>query len=142
METKRKIIKQQILVPVYYNYDEETGDAVYDFEEMANYFEQELSKLDENVVVMCSVEEMEELTMEELLQDWKIIQQEYYEQFSRSSVERLYVEWYDDRESPSNMSKDEMIGELLESELDDRRDDTIEELKETIKHIEKLNFNN
>ena len=79
---------------------------------------------------------------EELLQDWKLAQQEYYEQFSRSSVERLYVEWYDDREYPSDTSKDEMIGELLESELDDRRDDTIEELKETISYIEKLNFNN
>ena len=59
METERKIITQQILVPVYYIFNEETGEEVYDFEEMANYFEQELSKLDENVVVMCSVEEKE-----------------------------------------------------------------------------------
>jgi hypothetical protein len=78
----------------------------------------------------------------DLLQDWEIVQQEYYEQFNRSAVERLYIEWFDDNEYPSDMNKDEMIKELIESELDFRKDDTIEELKETIEHIEKLNFNN
>tara|TARA_R110002020_G_scaffold196069_1_gene396953 strand:+ start:210 stop:869 length:660 start_codon:yes stop_codon:yes gene_type:complete len=38
----------------YGNVDE--TKRVYDFEEMANHFEQELSKLDKSVVVMCSIE--------------------------------------------------------------------------------------
>lgn len=79
----------------------------------------------------------------DLLQDWEIVQQEYYEQFNRSSVERLYGEWFgNDIEHYPYMEKSQMIEELIEDELRHRADDTIEELKETIKHIEKLNFNN
>ena len=33
-----------------------------------------------------------------------------------------------------------MIDKLIKDELEYRKDDTIKELKETIKHIEKLNF--
>lgn len=47
---------QKIEVGVYWYQDEETGKIVYDFEEMANEFEQRLSELDPSVVVMCSVE--------------------------------------------------------------------------------------
>ena len=79
----------------------------------------------------------------DLLQDWEIVQQEYYEQFNRSSVERLYGEWFgNDIEHYPYMEKNQMIEELIEDELSYRKDDTIKELKETIKHIEKLNFNN
>ena len=79
----------------------------------------------------------------DLLQDWEIVQQEYYEQFNRSSVERLYGEWFgNDIEHYPYMEKSQMIEELIEDELRHRADDTIEELKETIAHIEKLNFNN
>jgi hypothetical protein len=45
----------EILVPIMY-YIDDNGNKVYDFEEMANHFEQELSKLDNSVVVMCSIE--------------------------------------------------------------------------------------
>ena len=45
----------QIVVPIMYYIDED-GNKVYDFEEMTNHFENELSKLDPNVSVMCSVE--------------------------------------------------------------------------------------
>ena len=48
--------KEQIIVPVYYRKDE-NGQIHYDFEQMAEEFENQLSKLDPNVVVMCSVEE-------------------------------------------------------------------------------------
>jgi phage-related protein len=50
-----KIIPRQIIINVCYYEDEETGEVDYDFEHMADEFEEELSKLDESVVVMCSV---------------------------------------------------------------------------------------
>ena len=50
---------QKIEVGVYWYQDEETGEIVYDFEEMANEFENKLSELDPSVVVMCSVESNE-----------------------------------------------------------------------------------
>ena len=48
--------KKQIVVPVMYYIDEETGKRHFDFEGMAEQFENELSQLDDSVVVMCSVE--------------------------------------------------------------------------------------
>lgn len=79
----------------------------------------------------------------DLLQDWEIVQQEYYEQFNRSAVEELYNEWFEESVGfDKHMNKDEMIKELIEDELRHRKDDTIEELKESIEYIEKLNFNN
>lgn len=78
----------------------------------------------------------------DLLQDWEIVQQEYYEQFNRSEVEEKYQYWFGNSiEKYPYMDKSQMIEELLEDELRHRADDTIEELKETIKYIEKLNFN-
>ena len=50
--------KEEIAVPIMYYTDNE-GNIVYDFEGMAEEFENELSKLDENVVVMCSVREVQ-----------------------------------------------------------------------------------
>jgi 6-pyruvoyl-tetrahydropterin synthase len=47
--------KNKIEVGIYY-YIDENGKKVYDFEEMANEFEQKLSELDDSVVVMVSVE--------------------------------------------------------------------------------------
>jgi hypothetical protein len=79
----------------------------------------------------------------DLLQDWEIVQQEYYEQFNRSEVEEIYNDWFGNNiEDYPYMEKSQMIEELLEDQLRYRKDDTIEELKETIKYIEKLNFNN
>lgn len=46
--------KNKIEVNIYY-YIDENGKKVYDFEEMANEFEQKLSELDDSVVVMVSV---------------------------------------------------------------------------------------
>ena len=81
----------------------------------------------------------------DLLQDWEIVQQEYYEQFNRSEVEEIYNDWFmenSDRYASLYDNKDELIVELIKDELRYRADDTIEELKETISYIEKLNFNN
>tara|TARA_R110000851_G_scaffold114153_2_gene239138 strand:+ start:21027 stop:21269 length:243 start_codon:yes stop_codon:yes gene_type:complete len=72
-----------------------------------------------------------------LLQEWKQVQENYYNYFDVDELQKLYIEWFDDYETP-RMSKDEMIEELIESELDFRRDDSVEDLKETIEHIKSL----
>ena len=43
-----------IQIPIYY-YEDDNGNKVYDFEEMADEFEQKLSELDETAVVTCDV---------------------------------------------------------------------------------------
>ena len=52
----RKIEKNNIEVDIMFYIDEETNQKVYDFEAMAEEFENKLSELDDSVVVMCSVE--------------------------------------------------------------------------------------
>lgn len=58
--TKKKLtekdIPTKIEVGVYWYKDDDTGEIQFDFEEMADEFEQRLSELDPSVVVMCSVE--------------------------------------------------------------------------------------
>ena len=51
-----KDIPTKIEVGVYWYKDDDTGEIQFDFEEMADEFEQRLSELDPSVVVMCSVE--------------------------------------------------------------------------------------
>ena len=53
--TKEEIIVNQIVIKTYYIVNED-GSITYDFEQMSEEFENELSKLDESIVVMCSVE--------------------------------------------------------------------------------------
>ena len=48
--------QKEIIVPIMYYIDEATNKKVYDFEAMAEEFENQLSELDDSVVVMCSVE--------------------------------------------------------------------------------------
>ena len=55
MENKREIAVNQIVVLTSYIRNED-GSVEYDFEQMAEEFENELSKLDHSLVVMCSVE--------------------------------------------------------------------------------------
>jgi hypothetical protein len=43
-----------IQIPIYY-YEDDDGNKVYDFEEMADEFEQKLSELDKTAVVTCDV---------------------------------------------------------------------------------------
>lgn len=48
--------KTTIEVNICFYVDEVTGKNVYDFEEMADEFEQKLSELDKSVVVMVSIQ--------------------------------------------------------------------------------------
>ena len=47
--------REEIVIKTYYIVNED-GTITYDFEQMSEEFENELSKLDESIVVMCSVE--------------------------------------------------------------------------------------
>tara|TARA_R110002167_G_scaffold258211_1_gene464781 strand:- start:91 stop:252 length:162 start_codon:yes stop_codon:yes gene_type:complete len=47
--------KEEIVVPIYYIVNDD-GSKTYDFEKIAEEFENKLSELDDSVVVMCSVE--------------------------------------------------------------------------------------
>jgi hypothetical protein len=49
----------KIEIGIYWYQDEETGEIIYDFEEMANEFENKLAELDPTVIVMCSIESNE-----------------------------------------------------------------------------------
>ena len=77
-----------------------------------------------------------------LLLDWEDSQREYYEQFNRSQIEGLYAEWFgNDIEHYPYMEKYQMIDELIEDELIHRQEDSIEDLIDTIEHIDKLKLN-
>ena len=56
----KKIGSKEIVVSIYYIVNED-GSITYDFEQMAEEFENELSKLDDSVVVMCGVESGENI---------------------------------------------------------------------------------
>lgn len=51
-----KIVPKTIKVNVRYYTDEFTGNVKIDHEQMAEEFEQELSKISPNAVVMCSID--------------------------------------------------------------------------------------
>jgi len=52
---EREIAVNQIVLPTCYIRNDD-GSITYDLEMMAEEFENELSKLDDSVVIMCSVE--------------------------------------------------------------------------------------
>tara|TARA_R110000824_G_scaffold72912_2_gene185843 strand:+ start:3524 stop:3709 length:186 start_codon:yes stop_codon:yes gene_type:complete len=54
----REIAINQIVLPTFYIRNDD-GSITYDFEMMAEEFENELAKLDTSVVIMCSVETKE-----------------------------------------------------------------------------------
>jgi hypothetical protein len=54
-EMKKKEKLNKIQIPIYY-YEDDDGNKVYDYESMAEEFENELSKI-VGVTVMCSVSE-------------------------------------------------------------------------------------
>ena len=77
-----------------------------------------------------------------LLLDWEDAQREYYEQFNISQIEGLYSEWFgNDIEHYPYMEKYQMIDELIEDELIHRQEDSIEDLNDTIQHLNKLTNN-
>tara|TARA_Y100000114_G_scaffold103419_1_gene96531 strand:- start:1306 stop:1581 length:276 start_codon:yes stop_codon:yes gene_type:complete len=81
----------------------------------------------------------------DLLQDWEIGQRIYYELFNRSEIEEKYSDWFSNdidviEKTLHYLDKSQMIYELIQDELKYRTDDSIEELKQTIMHIQKLIF--
>ena len=52
----KKLSHEKIQIPILYYIDDETGEKVYDYESMAEEFENELSKI-VGVTIMCSVSE-------------------------------------------------------------------------------------
>jgi hypothetical protein len=60
--------KEKIEVNIYY-YTDENGKKEYDFSEMADEFEKELSKLDESVLVMVSIEDRNSYQIEDNLEN-------------------------------------------------------------------------
>ena len=74
-----------------------------------------------------------------LLQDWEDAQREYYEKFNRSQVENFYSDWFGNEiEYYPYMEKYQMIDELIEDELTYREEDSVDELEDTIKHLNEL----
>ena len=74
-----------------------------------------------------------------LLQDWEDTQREYYEKFNRSQVENLYSDWFGNEiEHYPYMEKYQMIDELIEDELTYRQEDSVDDLEDTIQHLNKL----
>lgn len=57
-ESKMNLKQETIQIPIIYLVDDD-GNKVYDFDEISELFEDELGKLDESVIVMCSVETKE-----------------------------------------------------------------------------------
>ena len=58
MITNKEIAVNQITLPTYYIIEDD-GTITYDFEMMVEEFENELFKLDDSIVIMCSVETKE-----------------------------------------------------------------------------------
>jgi len=73
-----------------------------------------------------------------LLLEWEHTQRKFYEYLDRDELEREYLDWFNDKEEPKEMTDNSIIEALIESELDYRKDDNIKELKETIEHIKSL----
>ena len=55
MDTNKQITEDKITISTYYTISD-NGTITYDFDMMAEEFENELSKLDESVVIMLSAE--------------------------------------------------------------------------------------
>jgi len=74
-----------------------------------------------------------------LLLDWEDTQREYYEQFNRSQVEEVYMDWFGiNIDHYPYMEKYQMIDELIEDEFIHRKEDSIDDLIDTIEHIKQL----
>ena len=81
----------------------------------------------------------------DLLLVWERTQRKFYAYLDRDELERDYMEWFKQYDNVSDsmfeypyMEKSQMIDELIEDELEYRKDDEVYELKETIEHIKSL----
>ena len=57
------MVRDKIEVKVY-SFIDGNGNTVYDFESMAEEFENRLSELDKNLIVMCSIDEIDTIDNE------------------------------------------------------------------------------
>tara|TARA_R100001463_G_scaffold5397_3_gene18585 strand:+ start:131 stop:376 length:246 start_codon:yes stop_codon:yes gene_type:complete len=73
-----------------------------------------------------------------LLQEWKQTQEMYYEYFDRDELERDYMEWFGNSIKNYTYTDDQIIEELITDMLEYRKNDSIEQLKESIEHIKSL----
>ena len=80
--------KTLIKVPVMYYIDGE-GNRVYDFEEMTDTFENQLSQLDENVIIMCSVDDKKFYEPNEAL---KKAAERYVDSLSEKDIDEAFAE--------------------------------------------------
>lgn len=79
----------------------------------------------------------------DLLKEWERVQDSWYSYLDRDELEKEYNDWFfnlyvDENSICKSMTNDEMIKELINDELGDRKDDSNEELKETIENIKSL----
>ena len=73
--------------------------------------------------------------IKDLLIDWDIAVTEYYNQFNRHELELIYFDWFGET-AEEDLDKDTMMKELIEDEYNYRIDDTVEDLKEAIEHLQ------
>lgn len=96
--------KTLIKIPIMY-YIDENGNKVYDFEEMTDTFENQLSQLDENVTIMCSVEDSSFYKPNEAL---KTAAERYVDAFSEKEIDEaiaqhnLHEDGFDDYGQANN----------------------------------------
>tara|TARA_R100000541_G_scaffold52103_1_gene59750 strand:+ start:210 stop:470 length:261 start_codon:yes stop_codon:yes gene_type:complete len=79
----------------------------------------------------------------DLLKEWEKVQESWYSYLDRDELEKEYNDWFfnlyvDENSICKGMTNDKMIEELINDELENRKDDSNEELKETIEHIKSL----
>ena len=79
----------------------------------------------------------------DLLKEWERVQDSWYSYLDRDELEKEYNDWFfnlyvDENSICKSMTNDKMIKELINDELGDRKDDSNEELKETIENIKSL----
>lgn len=79
----------------------------------------------------------------DLLKEWEEVQESWYSYLDRDELEKEYNDWFfnlyiDENSICKSMTNDKMIEELINDELGNRKDDSNEELKETIEHIKSL----
>lgn len=85
------------------------------------------------------------MTKKNLLLVWERTQRKFYAYLDRDELEKNYTKWFKQYDNVSEsmfeypyMEKSQMIDELIEDQIEYRKDDNEYELKETIKNIKSL----
>tara|TARA_R110001632_G_scaffold76966_5_gene174280 strand:+ start:9152 stop:9400 length:249 start_codon:yes stop_codon:yes gene_type:complete len=79
------------------------------------------------------------MKQKDLLQKWEQVKGSYLSYFDRDELEKEYSDWFGNSiDHYPYMEKSQMIEELIADQLEYRKDDSIDDLKETIKNIKSL----